>query len=168
VGMQRKSSAFALRALALLLVACACVHCAAQCTSPIYCNGPILDAVARAGILVNNSGDFVDMPSRFPPQVVLENFRKLPTNATYNDLQLFLDSNFFPPGSDLVNVVAPDWTPDPPFLKLLNDSNLAQFGSDINQIWNHLIRKWNNTMTCEGCYSHIDVPYPFSIAGSSF
>ena len=43
-----------------------------------------------------------------------------------------------------------------------------KFGGSINSIWNHLIVTWNNSLSCEGCYSHIDVPYPFSIAGSSF
>ena len=66
----------------------------------------------------------MDMPSRYPPEVVLENFAKLPTNASYKDLQLFLDANFLPAGSDLVSVVAPDWTPNPPFLEFLNDSTL--------------------------------------------
>lgn len=105
--------------VALLALQTCYVHC--FCTSPIYCQGPLLDTVS---MLLNDTGDYVNMPMRFEEDIILANYAKLPPNVSLEEINQFLAENFFPAGSDVVSIVAPDWTPNPPFTKYINDSTL--------------------------------------------
>lgn len=50
--------------LFVLLLSFGVSLCNAGCTHPVYCTGPLLDAVQRAQIF-NDSKTFVDMPMKY-------------------------------------------------------------------------------------------------------
>ena len=69
----------------------------------------------------------IDMPLKYSPDIVMENFLKLP-NATTKEgpskkvLKEFLADNFSPVGSDLIPYQFSDWQEEPPFLNQLKDN----------------------------------------------
>lgn len=137
------------------------------CTHPVYCTGPILDAVQRAQIF-NDSKTFVDMPMKYPPSQTLALFHQnIGKNSSSADLLHFMEEYFYPAGSDLVDVNPVDWVPNPSFLNQFNNTNVRDFASAVHHKWNVLVRDWNDSF-CDGCHSHLDVDYPFVIAGSRF
>jgi len=138
-----------------------------SCTHPVYCTGPLLDAVQTSAIF-NDSKTFVDMPMKYPPEQVLAAFKEQITNSsTRQELLDFVNDNFYPAGSDLEVVVPVDWTPNPSFLSQLNDTTVRAFALAVHDKWHDLVRAWNNSF-CDGCYSHLPATYPFVIAGSRF
>jgi hypothetical protein len=75
-----------------------------KCLHPIYCDGPILRAVQNAE-LFNDSKTFVDMPTKYPLEKVLEQWRSV--NATdVAHVRKFVNENFEEAGLD-VREVAP-------------------------------------------------------------
>ena len=46
------------------------------CDHPLFCTGEVLKTIQLAGIY-NDSKHYVDKPSKYPPQQVIENFTKL-------------------------------------------------------------------------------------------
>ena len=81
------------------------------CQSQIYCEGPILHAVQMADIF-NDSKVFVDLPLKFPHDIVLSNFATLNWNSSTTHAQTllqFVTGNFGPIGSDLLRWTPPDW-----------------------------------------------------------
>ena len=87
------------------------------------------------------------MPLKYSPNIVMENFLKLP-NATTKEgpskkvLKEFLADNFSPVGSDLIPYQFSDWQEEPPFLNQLKDNKtFFDFAKAINKIWLELGRK---------------------------
>ena len=112
----------------------------------IFCTGVILKTI-QLNNLYNDSKTFVDMPLKYSPDIVMENFLKLP-NATTKEgpskkvLKEFLADNFSPVGSDLIPYQFSDWQEEPPFLNQLKDNKtFFDFAKAINKIWLELGRK---------------------------
>lgn len=140
-----------------------------SCTHPVYCVGPVLNAVQRAQIF-NDSKTFVDMPMIYPPEQILSLFNESfgnGSNANLQELTAFVNTYFLPAGSDLVDVIPLDWVPSPEFVYQFNNSDIRAFALSIHLKWRDLVRAWNDSF-CDGCFSHIPVPRPFVIAGSRF
>lgn len=115
-----------------------------------------------------DSKTFVDMPMKYPPTQTLALFHQQVTNTSSPEqLELFINQTFYPAGSDLLDVVPVDWTPNPSFIKSINDSVIRAFALSVHNKWHVLVRAWNESF-CEGCHSHISVANPFVIAGSRF
>jgi alpha,alpha-trehalase len=136
----------------------------AFCTSPIYCTGPLLDTIQRAG-LFNDSKTFVDMPLRAPEQVILAAFAAL-GHGPLSRAQLanFVEQYFYPAGTDILEMSPIDWKPNPSFLLDIVDPELNRFASAIHRKWQDLTRRWNPTVVS----SHIVVENPFVVAGGRF
>lgn len=168
--MHSYSTRVGLRAVASLLVLCCFIiskyNVEASCYHPVYCRGPVLEAIQTAG-LFNDSKTFVDMPMKVSPFDVIDAFNKLPPNPSNSTIADFVAKYFFPAGTDVVPVVPDDWNPNPELFEFISDPTVKEFANILNSKWLHLVREFNDSF-CEGCVSHIPVPNPFVIAGSRF
>ena len=70
------------------------------CDHPIYCQGELLDTIQMSSIF-NDSKTFVDMPSKFHPDLILEKFKNL-SNFSISSLKEFISDNFLPAGSEII------------------------------------------------------------------
>ncbi|KAJ1820520.1 hypothetical protein LPJ56_003417, partial [Coemansia sp. RSA 2599] len=125
-----------------------------RCDHPIYCDGPLLRAVQLAGVF-DSDKTFVDMPTRKPVDKVVDEFHKLPLNASRAQLSQFVEENFYPAGSDVVEVELEDWNDNPPFLKGITDPVLRGYGMSLHNQWKTLGRKRNTSFLCAGCESSL-------------
>lgn len=142
-----------------------------DCTSKIYCEGPLLQTVQLAEIF-NDSKTFVDLFQKNDPQITLINFNKLmaATNNQPNRTQVnqFVLDNFSTE-SELDNYTLPDWQENPPILKTIEDPNLQKWAKELNDIWKKLARKIK-PMVLEHPERHslIYVDKPFVVPGGRF
>lgn len=159
--------------LGLLAILC-CVQTTADtveeniaraCT--VYCYGDILAAVQLSGIY-NDSKTFVDMPMKQDPEVVNQAFLAIDASDTAA-LQQFLDTYFYPYGSDINEWTPPDLQEEPAFLASIEDDGLRQWGSELNQLWNVLGREVDASVA-ENPQRHSFVPrnYPMIVPGGRF
>ena len=72
----------------------------------MYCHGNLLDTIQRRELY--DSKEFVDMSLKYDPSDVINNFSRLPNNATDQQLRQFVDENFNSV-SDLLAWSPPDW-----------------------------------------------------------
>jgi hypothetical protein len=84
----------------------------------VYCSGELLSAVQLSG-LFEDSKEFVDMPMRHDPEVIIKAFRAIPRGRRRDPatLDAFLKKHFHPPGEDLVVHEPLDHNPDPSILR---------------------------------------------------
>jgi len=75
----------------LLFIGLGCAYTVPQCS--VYCDGEILHAIQQSGIYAD-SKTFVDMPMKYDPDVIIENFKKIESHTIPN-LSKFLRENFF-------------------------------------------------------------------------
>ncbi|KAJ2235675.1 hypothetical protein IWW45_002397 [Coemansia sp. RSA 485] len=125
-----------------------------RCDHPIYCDGPLLKAVQLAGVF-DSDKTFVDMPTRKPVDKIVNEFGKLPANASKAQLSKFVEENFYPAGSDIVEVELEDWNEDPPFLQGITDPVLRGYGMSLHNQWKTLGRKRDISFLCSGCESSL-------------
>ncbi|ERL85426.1 hypothetical protein D910_02846 [Dendroctonus ponderosae] len=139
--------------LLLLLVAVACREATANpiiteredkviqsCSSPIYCQGELLDVIQRAKIF-NDSKTFVDMSQLNPVEVTLENFCWTPA----------------------------DFTNSPAILQKINDKEVLQFAKNLIDIWPSLGRKISSDVYLNpDQHSILEVPNGFIVPGGRF
>eukprot|EP01114_Cavostelium_apophysatum_P023986 TRINITY_DN9234_c0_g1_i1.p1 TRINITY_DN9234_c0_g1~~TRINITY_DN9234_c0_g1_i1.p1 ORF type:complete len:520 (-),score=132.10 TRINITY_DN9234_c0_g1_i1:221-1780(-) len=138
-----------------------------ECHSQVYCSGKMLDILQRSQIF-DDSKTLVDMPLRYAPKVVLEAFGNL-ADHDRETLEAFIRKYFAPVGDDIEDIKDPsDWIPNPPFLDHISDPNLKSFGGGIHDLWRNLTKSINHTEYCSECYSSIEVPFPFVVAGDRF
>lgn len=136
------------------------------CNNPIYCYGDLLHTFQMAR-LFNDSKEFVDMPTRYPPEIIVAKFQNL-TNHTKETLQNFLNENFFSAGSEVKPFTPKDWKPNPKFLENISDTKLKQWGFEVHEIWKDLLRVFDHNMSCENCFSSISTSKPFIVPGGRF
>ncbi|KAJ3156110.1 hypothetical protein HDU86_004078 [Geranomyces michiganensis] len=160
-----------LRAFAALIVSgTVSAQTTHTCNSPIYCPGPILDAVQRAG-LFNDSKTFVDKPTTKPLADVVAAFAALPKPPTKDSLKTFVDANFGPEGSEMEAITPRDWIEDPPFLANVTDVNLREWGRTVHGFWKILARRFKqgSNASCVGCVSSLlPASHSFVVPGSRF
>jgi len=155
-----------LKLVSIILCYCICVGSVeAACTHPIYCTGPVLEAIELAAVF-NDSKTFVDLPMRQSVDDVLAAFNALPDNS-FDTLTDFVNTYFYPVNSDLIPVVPTDWQKNPDLFNYIKDPLVKEFAGIVNSKWLDLVRQFNNSF-CDGCFSHIAVPNPFVISGSRF
>lgn len=139
---------------------------ATGCTSPIYCEGRFLERFQLRRV-TNDSKTFVDRPLKASVDQVLNAFEQIPVSAPQSAYKAFMDLWMHPEGYEVQDVVPVDWVEEPSFLKQL-PPNLFEFGKSLHSKWRSLVRSFNVTGLCEGCYSSIPVPHPFVVAGGRF
>ncbi|CAO1630002.1 unnamed protein product [Parajaminaea phylloscopi] len=149
------------------------------CTSPIYCPGPILQAVQLAQVY-EDSKTFVDKPSLKPEADIVAEFAKLGDgkggNLTLDQIKAFLETNFGPEGTELVQgELGSEYTPSPSFLQNVTDPVLHDWIAQVHGYWPLLARITNETsasgVQCEGCVSSF-IPFKerrtFVVPGGRF
>lgn len=140
----------------------------ARCTSPIYCEGPLLETVQRSG-LYHDSKTFVDMPGRFSEATILRNFARLGPHPKEEQLAAFVATNFYRPGSDLRAIIPRDWEPHPPTLAAITDGRLRELALTIHSKWKALVRVVDPDRIRNGtATSTIPLPCPFVVPGGRF
>lgn len=143
---------------------------AAPCDSPLYCYGPVLDAIQRASPF-EDSKTFVDMPTTRPLQEVLAAFdlleKPISNNTALND---FLSTYFADAGEELESVPRDQLTTDPVFLDKLSSAQIREFVQKVIEIWPSLTRQYNDSApSCADCVnSFIPIQRPFVVAGGRF
>ena len=136
------------------------------CDHPIYCQGELLDTIQMSSIF-NDSKTFVDMPSKFHPDLILEKFKNL-SNFSISSLKEFISDNFLPAGSEIIAKVPEDWHPNPEFLTKIENKELRNWANDIHAIWLDLNRMTDHNISCPACFSSIPSPKPFIVPGGRF
>lgn len=133
----------------------------AHCTSPIYCPGPLLQAVQLSAIY-SDSKTFVDSPTLKPEQDVVNAFNALGSGngegITYGELTTFLAENFGESGTELVDADLGDQFHDSPaFLDKVTDPVLHSWLKTVHSYWPLLARTTNESDStgkqCDGCAS---------------
>ncbi|CAH0719621.1 unnamed protein product, partial [Brenthis ino] len=142
-----------------------------SCSKPVYCKSNLLHYVQKSRIFPD-SKTFVDLRLKKDQNTTVAAFDELlkETNnsPTNEQIQAFLDS-YFDSISELENWTPPDYTPEPPFLAVIRDEVLRQFGKDINNIWPTLGRKVKaDVFENSDHYSLIPVDNGFIIPGGRF
>jgi len=140
-------------------------------TCPLFCGGAILDAVNSVSPpLLNDSKSFVDMPAKFDPDVVINNFNSLGNVHNYDLLKAFLDQNFDQPGTDLMNAQLQDFNPHPPFIhSSIQDAKYQTFAEKVVAIWPDLARRVaDDVFVNPSRHSLMPMKYPFVMPGGRF
>lgn len=89
------------------------------------------------------------------PEETLSRFNAfISTNnqPSQEEIKRWVEENFDPPGSEFEPWIPSDWKKNPAILSKVNDGNLKEFASDLNNIWLELGRKMS---------SDVAVPYIF-------
>ncbi|KAF2877549.1 trehalose [Massariosphaeria phaeospora] len=141
----------------------------APCDSPIYCYGDILREIELARPF-EDSKTFVDLPTLRPLDEVVAAFNELEkpiqNNSALND---FLQEYFGEAGSELEPVPTDELETQPDFLDSVNSSTVANFVSQVIDIWPDLTRRYVGASNCSGCVnSFIPINRTFVVAGGRF
>lgn len=88
----------------------------------VFCDGDLL-AVIQSSRIYEDSKTFVDMPMKFDPSIVIQNFKNLP-NHQNSTLKAFLAQNFNEAGSDILQWTPGDWKENPDFLNDIQDQTV--------------------------------------------
>ncbi|KAJ1913208.1 hypothetical protein H4219_005306 [Mycoemilia scoparia] len=140
------------------------------CDSPIFCSGPLLQAVQLSGIFPDDK-TFVDKPTLRPESEVLAAFRDLPNPPSRQDIQSFVDTYF----GDEYSIIKPaqldDFNPNPNFLKSsqIRDQYLSGFGGIVHNFWTELAREQDLSGLCDGCVTSVlPIKRKFVVPGGRF
>ncbi|XP_060643265.2 trehalase, partial [Anolis sagrei] len=143
------------------------------CDSQIYCTGELLKQVQQAKLFQDDK-HFVDMPLKASPEEVLHQFWQQ-VNATaggtlsQEQVKVFVEGHFSPPGQELESWAPPDWTDSPPVLKKISDERLRSWAQALNDKWKQLGRKMKaEVQTSPKRHSLIYVPNPLIVPGGRF
>ena len=141
---------------------------AASRAASVFCHGPLLDAVQRAG-LFGDSKVFVDSPLKYDPEEVLRRFEKLPADASAAVLQKFVHEHFERPGADLVPWAPVDFNESPPALAHLQDESLREWAHSLNRFWSQLGRATSaEAASTPERRTLLSLPHPFIVPGGRF
>ncbi|KAK9885434.1 hypothetical protein WA026_010931 [Henosepilachna vigintioctopunctata] len=143
------------------------------CSSPLYCQGHILHLLQK-GQPFSDSKHYVDMTMKFEERIIVDKFNEL--HRLFNghvgtkDAKKFIIENFAME-DELDEWKAPDYSPEPPFLKRILEPNYEVFARKLIPIWNNLGRKVKPQVAHSSNISRhsiIPVPNPFIIPGGRF
>jgi len=136
-----------------------------QCS--VYCDGVILNAIQNSGIYAD-SKTFVDMPLKFDPKVIEENFKKI-ENHTIPNLSKFLRENFETAGSEIMSWTPSDWVQNPPFIQNMKTENYKEFAKQVHEMWKALGKQLIPDVAINPQrYSMIPQKNPFIVPGERF
>ncbi|PWY96834.1 glycoside hydrolase, partial [Testicularia cyperi] len=149
------------------------------CDSPIYCPGPLLQAVQLAGIF-SDSKTFVDKATSKPESEVLDAFNALgggnTSNITYEEIINFVEDNFVAEGVELVPAdLGDEFVENPEFLEGVDDEVVRDWLKQVHSYWELLARTTNSSSPsgtqCDGCVSSF-IPFnesrTFVVPGGRF
>lgn len=72
-------------------------------------------------------------------------------------------------GYEVRSIVPSDWDPNPSFLTNIKDPTLQAWALSVHSKWRNLVRIFAQSGSCGAeCFSSIQVPYPFVVAGGRF
>lgn len=123
--------------------------------------------------IYEDSKTFVDMKMKFPPNVTMEKFVAF-MNSTNNNpdkiqVQTFVNETFDKAGQEFEEWIPKDWTEHPKFIDNINDEELRNWMSNLNNIWKDLGRQMKKSVQAEQeLYSIIWVPNPVIVPGGRF
>ncbi|EFO18250.1 trehalase [Loa loa] len=137
----------------------------------IYCYGRLLAAV-NVHNLFQDSKSFVDMPLKFDPEVIQEEFNRRFGEyelqaINRSALQAFVDENFESAGNELEDCQLEGWNEHPPKLMKIQDSMLRDWALKLNAIWKLLCRKMKPNQNPKRT-SLIHIPEEFIVPGGRF
>lgn len=163
--------AFAVVAVCLLLVQFTASDNVESCSSPIYCQGQLLDTIQQAHIF-NDSKSFVDLSLVKTPDETLKVFDNLMVNTSNNPTQDQLKSfvgDYFTDSGELDNWSPPDFKENPSFLEKISDIEVKDFAKHLIAIWPTLGRKVKQEVFDHPeKHSLIPLPNGFIIPGGRF
>jgi len=137
----------------------------------VFCEGDLLQAVQLAGIF-QDSKEFVDMPMRVDPEIILDKFSTLNPEAKQDKYTLsqFVNEHFLPPGSELVAIQPQDFTDTPSVLSSLTpNSTYYGWAQYLNQAFASLTRKVSEDVFLNPQrYSILRRTHPVVIPGGRF
>lgn len=103
----------------------------APCDSPLYCQGPILQAIELARPF-SDSKTYVDLPTIRPLDEVLAAFANLSTPLTNGtELQTFLSTYFGQPGGEIAPLPQEQLVTNASFLDKIDDDIIHGFLSQV-------------------------------------
>ncbi|CAE8588716.1 unnamed protein product, partial [Polarella glacialis] len=134
----------------------------------VFCGGPLLHAVQQARLFAD-SKQFVDMPLREDPEVVLEAFEKLEKKNDKETLRAFVSKYFEEVGSELVAWTPADFCEEPPRLLQIEDKNMRAWALSLNRLWASLGRKPSTQVAgAQQRHSSLPVRFPTVVPGGRF
>lgn len=105
----------------------------------IYCHGEILHVIQTN--TKRDGKEFVDRPLKYDPEIVFAAFQSLP-NHEAETLDTFLETHFYPAGSDLIPVIPNDYQPRPMSLfNTITNHTLLDWAMELNHLWKLLGRR---------------------------
>ncbi|KAI8343199.1 trehalase [Chlamydoabsidia padenii] len=141
-------------------------HITTSCSSPIYCEGPLLKTVQLAR-LFDDSKTFVDMPTKKPVSQVLEAFKALGKHPEKEKVRQFVTKHFAPAGSEMksYNITTAPMT----WLNKVSDPKYRGWADMLHHSWSKLAFQFDTSLLCEGCVSStLPVKRPFVVPGGRF
>jgi alpha,alpha-trehalase len=117
--------------------------------------------------VTNDSKQLVDRPLKASVDDVLFAFQQIPDRSPQQVYEKFVELWMHPAGYEVQQVIPNDWVERPGFVNDLPQP-LQPFALSLHSKWRTLVRIFNDTGLCDGCYSSIPVPYPFVVAGGRF
>lgn len=122
----------------------------------IFCTGPVLSTMQWSG-LFSDSKTFVDMPLRYNPQLVIDDFFNMPDYSN-DSLVAFLHRNFHTVGSDVLPWLPPDYSPSRPnTLPPIYDTAFDAWALQIHRLW-PLLGKQIQQDVCDAPQRHTLLP----------
>jgi len=149
----------------LLFIGLGCAYTVPQCS--VYCDGEILHAIQQSGIYAD-SKTFVDMPMKYDPDVIIENFKKIESHTIPN-LSKFLRENFLTAGSEIMSWTPSDWVQNPSFIQNMKTEDYKEFASQVHEMWKSLGKQLiPDVVSNPQRYSIIPQKNPFIVPGERF
>ncbi|XP_054760033.2 trehalase-like [Lytechinus pictus] len=140
----------------------------APCDSPIFCNGPLLEAAQNARIY-NDSKTFVDLHLKQSEETILAAFSQLPNATDADAMKAFVGQYFDGPNIEFEDWEPSDWTENPGFIEGIKDADLKEWAKDLNELWKDLGRQIKqDVLTNADRYSLLHVENPFIVPGGRF
>jgi len=134
----------------------------------VFCEGPLLDAVQRAG-LFEDSKTFVDRPLKMEPEQVLEAFSALENRNDQNALRAFVESHFDEEGHELLPWTPTDYQEEPTQLSSIRDAEVHKWALALNRLWVTLSRVQSSAVAeAPQRHSVIKQRFPMVIPGGRF
>lgn len=130
-----------------------------------YVKGEILSTIQGLDIF-EDPKTFVDMPTKKPLKIVLQNFKKI-KNKNKKEMIQFLEENFHSAGSDVHMFVPKDFKQFPFSLNSIKNEKVKKWALEINKRWLYLFRKYKKVEKGHAT-SFLETERPFIVPGGRF
>ncbi|PIK34518.1 hypothetical protein BSL78_28656, partial [Apostichopus japonicus] len=138
------------------------------CDHPIFCDGPVLEAVQLAE-LYEDSKTFVDMKLKESAETVLAAFEGLEDTTDKATMETFVADYFEGPNLEFETYEPTDWKENPLFLEKISDGTYKTWAKELHELWFTLGRKIKEDVnTNSELYSMIFVDDYFIVPGGRF